>query len=40
MTQKAYDKLYITGSAHLDRLESGGVIVGKLLEDVSRSKAE
>lgn len=30
----------ITGYAHLDGLEPGGVVVGELLEDVSRSEAE
>lgn len=30
----------IAGYAHLDGLEPGGVVVGELLEDVSRSEAE
>lgn len=40
MTHKTHDGVWITGDAYLYSLESGGVIVCKLLEDVSRSKAE
>lgn len=32
--------LYNTGQPHLDSLELRGVVVGVLLQDVSRSKAE
>lgn len=40
VTHEMYNGVYITGNAHLNSLESGRVIVGEMLEDVSRSEAK